>query len=116
MDRIRLLRLEELLREEIARLISEGDIKDPRVGAFVSITRVEASSDGSHAKVWVSKFGDDETELEESVQGLQRAAGFIQSRIAKRVRIRLTPVLHFVADRGIRDGFEMTEKLKGLSR
>jgi ribosome-binding factor A len=116
MDQIRQLRFEELLREEIALMISKGEVKDPRVGPFVSITRVEAARDGSHAKVWVSRFGENESELDESVEGLQHAAGFIQSLIAKRIRTRLTPVLQFVPDHGIKEGFEMTEKLKDLSR
>jgi ribosome-binding factor A len=49
-----------------------------------------------------------------AVEGLTRAAGFLQSRLAKRVRMRLTPKLIFVADRGIKEGFELNEKIKGL--
>lgn len=114
MDQIRLKRLEELLREEIATLISSGEIRDPRVVPLISVTRVEANRDGSLAKVWVSCITDDEKELDAAVEGLASAAGFIQAQIAHRVRLRLTPVLHFVADRGIREGFEMNEKIKGL--
>ena len=114
MDQIRLRRLEELLREEIAALIASGEIRDPRVGSLVSVTRVEANRDGSTAKVWVSCITEDDKELYAAVDGLTSAAGFIQSQIARRVRLRLTPVLHFVADLGIREGFEMTEKIKGL--
>ena len=114
MDQIRLKRLEELLREEIAALISSGEIKDPRVGSLISVTRVEANRDGSVAKVWVSCLTDDEKELDAAVDGLSSAAGFVQSQIAHRVRLRLTPVLHFIADKGIKEGFEMTEKIKGL--
>lgn len=114
MDQIRLRRLEELLREEIALLIASGEIRDPRVSTLVSVTRVEASRDGSAAKVWVSLITDDEKKLESAVQGLSSAAGFIQAHIARRVKLRLTPVLRFIADKGIREGFEMTEKIKGL--
>lgn len=114
MNEIRRKRLEELLREEIGSLISSGEIRDPRVDSLVSVTRVEAGGDGSTAKVWVSRVTDDDKELEAAVAGLSSAAGFIQSQIARRVRLRLTPVLHFFADHGIRQGLEMTEKLKGL--
>jgi ribosome-binding factor A len=113
-DQKRLKRLEEVLREEIAALISRGEIKDPRVTPFVSITRVEASGDGSHAKVWVSILPGQDTSLEDSAEGLQHAAGFIQSQIAKNLHTRLTPVLQFVPDKGIGEGFAMTEKLKDL--
>ncbi len=64
--------------------------------------------------MWVSLITEDEKELETAVEGLSSAAGFIQSHIARRVKLRLTPVLRFIADKGIREGFEMTEKIKGL--
>jgi ribosome-binding factor A len=114
MDQIRLRRLEELLKEEIAQILASGEVKDPRVGEFLSITHVEANRDGSTAKVWISCIGEDKGELESAAAGLQSAAGFIQSQLAKRVRLRLTPILHFIADHGIKEGFEMTEKIKGL--
>jgi ribosome-binding factor A len=125
MDEIRRKRVEDELRDLIAGLILGGEIKDPRVGPFVSVTRVEAARDLSTARVFVSTFPQaaDESSapqigepdrLDLAVGGLQHAAGFIQSRLAKLIRMRLTPRLHFIADRGIEKGFEMTERIKGL--
>ena len=124
MDEIRLKRVEDELRDLIASLILGGEIKDPRVGPFVSVTRVEAARDLSAAKVFVSTFappaeggaggaasGD---ALDLAVEGLTRAAGFVQAQLARRVRLRLTPRLHFIADRGIEKGFELNERIKGL--
>lgn len=128
MDEIRHKKLEEQLCEEIAGLILSGEVKDPRVGPFVSVTRVEASRDLSNAKVYISSFDSlvekkdgsqaepDEAarRLEEAAAGLNRAAGFIQAQIGRRIRLRLTPKLNFVADRGIKEGFELNERIKGL--
>jgi ribosome-binding factor A len=114
MDQIRRNRLEELLREEISALIVSGEIKDPRVGSLISISRVEVNRDGSHAKVWVSCLESEKTGLDSAVQGLESAAGFVQSRIGKKVRLRLTPILHFIPDLGIKEGFEMVGKIKDL--
>ena len=125
MDEIRRKRVEDELRDLIAGLIIGGEIKDPRVGPFVSVTRVEAARDLSAARVFVSTFPQaaDEPEasreggpdrLDLAVAGLQHAAGFVQARLAKLIRMRLTPRLHFIADRGIEQGFEMTERIKGL--
>jgi ribosome-binding factor A len=125
MDEIRHRKLEEQIREELSSLIIAGEVKDPRVGPFVSLTRVEAARDCSHARVFVSSFaatarhpedgGQDESgALDRAVDGLNNAAGFMQSRISKRIRSRLTPKLRFVADIGIREGFEMGERIKGL--
>ena len=120
MDEIRLRRVEEQLRDVIAALILGGQVKDPRVGPFISITRVEAARDLSAAKVFVSAFPGSEASsaggdsLDLAVAGLENAAGFIQSQVAKRMKTRLTPRLAFVADKGIKEGFELNEKMKGL--
>jgi ribosome-binding factor A len=117
MDEIRRRRVEEQLRDVIAALILGGQVKDPRVGPFVSITRVEAARDLSDAKIYVSAFpvgpGGDEA-LDLAVAGLANAAGFIQSQVGKRLKTRLTPRLHFIADKGIKEGFELNERMKGL--
>jgi ribosome-binding factor A len=120
MDEIRRKRIEEQLRDLIAELILGGEVKDPRVGAFVSVTRVEAARDISAARVFVSTFtaggeGSEETRhLDTAVAGLQSASGFIQAKVAKRLKLRLTPRLHFIADTGIKEGFEINERIKGL--
>jgi len=123
MDEIRHKKLEEQLLEELASLILSGEIKDPRVGPFVSLTRVEAARDLSAAKVYVSAFGvlaedakagDEAKRVDEAVAGLNRAAGFIQAQVGRRIRLRLTPKLTFIADHGIKEGFELNERIKGL--
>ncbi len=113
----------------IAALILGGQVKDPRVNSFISITRVEAARDLSVAKVFVSVFpGSDardkttttaepsqsDAALDLAVAGLVNAAGFIQSQVAKRMKTRLTPHLTFIADTGIKEGFELNERMKGL--
>ena len=105
MEGIRLKRVEEQIRAELSTLLSRNEIKDPRVDSFLSVTRVEVARDGSHAKVYVSTFKEGSA-LEAGVAGLNHAAGFIQSAIAKRIRIRLTPRLVFYPDTGIKEGFE----------
>lgn len=113
MDEIRRKRVEGQLITEVSALIQGGAVKDPRVDSFLSITRAEVARDGSHAKLYVSTFKDD---LAEGVAGLNRAAGFIQAGVSKKLKIRLTPKLVFLPDSGIKEGFEMGEKLKDLLR
>jgi len=123
-DEIRRRRVEEELRDLIASLIIGGQVKDPRVGPMVSVTRVEAARDLSAARVFVSSFaassGGDaaearpEADLDAAVKGLQSAAGFIQSQLARRMKTRLTPKLTFIGDRGIKEGFELNERMKDL--
>jgi len=114
MGSFRTERVGTLIREKIATLIVEGKIKDPRVNPFLSITRVKVSSDLSYAEVYVSTFKP-ETSLLKGVKGLQSAAGFIQSCLAKEMRIRSTPRLRFHEDLGIGEGFELVKKIESLA-
>lgn len=105
------------IQHELAEAISRR-LKDPRVG-FVTISAVEVSSDLSHAKVLVSVLGDEETKSS-ALAGLESAAGFLRSHLARSLEMRTVPALHFILDRGVehrarvdallaRDGGETTE-------
>ena len=108
-------RLDSQLRDEISSLLLRGEIKDPRVSNFLSINRVAVSSDLSYAKVYVSTFLSD-AQLEKGVDGLNNAAGFIQSSIAKKLRIRKFPKFTFVIDKGMKEGFHMVQRLTELEK
>lgn len=113
MGEFRLLRLGEQLREEISKLILQQRIKDPRVSTFLNVNRVEVAGDLAYAKVYVSSFMS-EAQVQKGVEGLNSAAGFIQSTIAKKLRIYQFPRLTFIADSSLKEGFEMVHKLNQL--
>lgn len=115
MGQYRMQRLDSQLRDEISLLLLRGEIKDPRVSNFLSINRVDVSSDLSYAKVYVSTFLSD-AQLEKGVDGLNNAAGFIQSAIAKKLRIRKFPKFTFVVDKGMKEGFHMVQRLTELEK
>lgn len=115
MGQYRMQKLNGQLRDEISKLLLHGDIKDPRVSTFLSINRVEITTDLGYAKVFVSSFLPD-GQLEKGVAGLNSAAGFIQSSIAKKLRIRQFPKLTFVVDSGMKEGFAMVKKLNELEK
>ena len=68
-------RIQELLLEEISRLIQHG-LKDPRIG-FATLTQVDVTDNLKHANVYVSVMGTDE-EKENTLKGLESAKGFIR--------------------------------------
>jgi len=113
MGEFRTERIGALIQEKISALIIEGKIKDPRVNPFLSVSRVKVSNDLSWADVYISTFKP-ETKLARGVEGLQSAAGFIQSQLAAGMRIRLTPRLRFHEDSSIRQGFEMVKKIEKI--
>ena len=115
MGQYRIQRLNDQLRDEISQLILRGEGKDPRVSTFLSINRVEVTTDLGYAKVYVSSFLPD-GQVSKGVDGLNAAAGFIQREIAKKLRIRQFPKLQFQVDEGMKAGFAMVQKLNELER
>ena len=115
MGQYRIQRLNDQLRDEISSLILKGEVKDPRVSTFLSINRVEVTTDLGYAKVYVSSFLPD-NQLAKGVDGLNAAAGFIQWEIAKKLRIRQFPKLQFIVDSGMKEGFAMVQKLNQLEK
>ncbi|HEY7312444.1 MAG TPA: 30S ribosome-binding factor RbfA [Gemmataceae bacterium] len=101
----RLARVAEAVREVASETILY-ELRDPRV-KMVTVTRAEVSGDLQHAKVYVSIMGSDK-EQQLTLRGLRHAAGFIQSKLARRLQTRFTPVLHFVLDHGVKHSIEMT--------
>lgn len=108
-------RLNNILRNEISSLIIRKEVKDPRVSEHLSINRVEVTKDLSYAKVYVSSFLTD-SQVEKGVEGLNNARGFIQSTIAKKIRVRKFPHLTFIMDTAMKSAFHMVEKLNRLEK
>jgi len=104
----RLARVAEVIREVASETIL-FELRDPRV-KNVTVTRTEVSGDLQHAKVYVSVMGSPK-DAELTMHGLRHAAGFIQSKLANRLKTRFTPVIKFVLDEGVKKSIEMTRIL-----
>jgi ribosome-binding factor A len=105
MKTYRLARVAEAVREVASETIL-FELRDPRV-KLVTVTRAEVSGDLQHAKVYVSIMGTDKQQ-QLTLRGLRHAAGFIQSKLARRLQTRFTPTLSFVLDKGVKNSIEMT--------
>lgn len=89
-------KLNSLLQEVISEVITK-DVRDPRLGPFVSITSVDVTKDLRHAKVFVSVIGDPDTKRK-TLDALQSGAGFIAVHASKKVVLRFFPELTFKLD------------------
>src|SRR3989442_13513151 len=94
----RLARVAEAIREVASETILY-ELQDPRV-KLVTVTRAEVSGDLQHAKIYVSIMGTPK-EQQLTLYGLRHASGFIQSKLARRLQTRFTPVIQFVVDKGV---------------
>jgi ribosome-binding factor A len=99
----RIERINHLLRQEIADLLTR-EVKDAALqDAMISITEVETSADLRSAKVYFSVYGDDET-IDAARQHLKRASGFLHHNLKERLDLRHTPHLEFVLDQSLARG------------
>lgn len=113
----RVQRLNQLLREELSRLIRR-ELKDPRV-ELVTVTDVDVSGDLRHAEVYVRTLrdlrdvGEEEGggSIEEALEGLRSAEGFLRGKLGRELRLRRIPELRFEADRTLERAQRIEELL-----
>lgn len=98
MPTYRVDRTEEDIKRELTDIVR--GLKDPRIGNFVTIVRVDLAQDLSFAKVYVSTIGGMERTVE-CVKGLKSASGYIRREINQRLRLRRSPEFKFIADDSI---------------
>ena len=93
-------KLGEVIQRELSELV-QRELRDPRVG-MITITSVDVSPDLSHAKVFFTTL--DAAHVKEAEQGLKRAAGFLRSQLAKRIKLYTTPEVRFFYDESVERG------------
>ena len=105
-------RTTEDMKRELTALLR--DVKDPRVqGKLLTVVRVNLSGDGAVAKIFVSAMeGFEEAKI--AVKGLESAAGFLRGELGRRLQLRKSPELRFVADQSIEAGTEIIKKIASL--
>ena len=99
-------RIADQIQRELAEVI-RTELRDPRVGTMVTLTGIEMSRDGSHAKVFFTVLGA-ESAARDATEGLQSAAGFLRSEIAHRLSTRSVPELHFHFDESVERGVRLS--------
>jgi len=100
-------KVSDLLKREIALLI-QNEVRDPRVG-MASVTSVRVSKDLAHATVLVTLLGKSTMEeANDSIEALNKAAGFLRSMLAKEINLRTIPKLKFIFDDTLARGQYLT--------
>ena len=109
----RLNRINEELRKELSSILA-FELKNPNITGMLSVTKVKITPDFKYAKVYVSILNS--KDVEKTMQGLKESAGFIRSRIAKEVNLRITPELVFEIDDSLEQGMRIDSILKDLKK
>jgi ribosome-binding factor A len=103
-------RVADAIQVELADILHRR-LKDPRQG-FLTVTGVDVSRDLRRARVFISALS--EGELEEGLDTLDRAKGFIRTELGRRIRLRFTPELEFRPDRSTEHGLRVQTLLRDL--
>jgi len=111
----------DLIQRELAILI-QMEINDPRIG-MISVTGVDISKDLSFANVHVTVMntdsgaamsgqeeqGDlDRLDIEENIKALNKAAGYLRTLLAKRIKLRAIPRIQFHYDDSVKRGHRLS--------
>jgi ribosome-binding factor A len=105
----RQLRVGEELRHALAKILSEGECRDPALeNACITVTEVRMSPDLRRATAFVMPLAG--TNAPEIVAGLKRSAIFLKGRVAREVALRNAPDLFFALD----DSFDRADRIAAL--
>ncbi len=100
-------------QKRIARIVKEvasdaiaNRLNDPRLEGFVSVTRVEISSDLHTADAFLSIFAKNDATKNKTFKAIIHAKSRIQSLLANEMQSRFCPVLNFHDDRKLEKTME----------
>ena len=99
----RVERMAALIRREVSELLVNG-IKDERVHqGMVSVTHADVAGDLQHCRIFVSVLGSEE-DRQLVLDGLKAAAPYVKGELGRRLKMRRTPEVVFLLDKGLERG------------
>jgi ribosome-binding factor A len=107
----RQLRVGELIRHELAGMLSRGDIHDPVIEThLITVPEVRMSPDLRLATIYVMPLGGrDATDV---VEALERNKRYVRGEISRRVNLKFAPEIRFRVD----ERFDEAERIEKLLR
>ncbi len=109
----RLNRINEELKREISNIINY-EVTNSNVTGIISVTSVKISPDLRYARVYVSVLNSNN--VKRTIAGLKSSSGFIRSRIAEKINLRVTPELVFELDESMQYGEKIDTILKDIMK
>jgi len=100
--------------ERVAQMVSRhlavilrDEVNDPRVSSL-TITDVEVTKDLRQAKVFVTSMIDEQLDIQNTMEAVEKANGFLRRSLAKVIDMRHCPNLLFAYDNSISEGARMS--------
>ncbi|GLH68624.1 ribosome-binding factor A [Geothrix rubra] len=111
-------RLEDQIHFLLSNLI-QRELRDPELG-FLTVTAVRLTPDRSMARVYFTVLppsgGDQEAQDGLTRKALGRAAGFLRSQLATRLKMRRVPELRFFPDGTLEEGNHLETLLAEIQK
>jgi ribosome-binding factor A len=108
-------RVQAKIKAEVARIL-RNEIKDPRMGSFVTVIDVQLTNDYKYAKILISVMAERDAQVRTVMRMLKDATAFVQHKVAGRLRTRVTPTLEFILDEGAQKSVKIGSILEELKR
>ena len=107
----RRLRVGELIRHELAEMLTRGEVHDPVIEAhMITVPEVRMSADLRLATIYIMPLGgrDEKAVLD----ALERNKRYVRGEIARRVNLKFAPEIKFRID----ERFDEAERIEKLLR
>ena len=108
---VKIDRLNNIFVEKISEIIHD-EVKDNDV-KMVTITDARVTNDLSFAKVYFTTMQDDRKKV---LDALNKASGFIRSKLCEKVQIRKMPEITFVYDESIEYGKKIEDIIERINK
>ena len=105
-------RVGDQIREILSEMLARGAVHDPGIG-FITLTRVQVSSDLQMARVFYTTLGDAKARAE-TAKALTRATPFFRRQLGDRMRLRRVPEVDFRFDESIAHQDRIEQILRDL--
>lgn len=105
----RTARVASVIREVVSTSILQ-ELRDPRI-RNVTVLGAQITPDLRYATVRISVMGTEKDEAL-TLHGLNSARGYLQAKVAERVKTRYTPELRFEIDQGVHKSLETSRILR----
>lgn len=119
-------RVADQIQRHMAELI-QMELGDPRVG-MVTITGVDVTHEFERARVYFTVLGNSlgekvdpdkpavkNEQAEITAKVLNKAAGYLRSALARRLKLRTTPQLIFIYDSSMEQGNRLSDLIKSAA-
>lgn len=106
----RQLRAGELVRHALVEIFQREDLRDPALeGVSITVSEARMSPDLKQATVFCTPLGG--VHEKEVVLALNRIAPYLRSLLGRRIEMKFTPALRFVADESFAEARRVDELL-----